>query len=596
MAEPLPSTYGPAGWINWTHNWRKEDGDFLQYRGILRYATDADRPASPQTGQAVYVQATDTVSVWSAEWVPLLSSRLMRLATSGTGATGTSTLSHISAGGAGLVFSNTKVRSSLDFVTSAGFQADTVSVFTAAGGGNRTAKLTTSPANLVSDSPILAPSMTLNGAAGADVLTLSAGNLKVVGTASFTSMVTGAASMQATRFFATAAQDSTANATTRKDYVDTLAATKLSLAGGDMTGALGFGARLGQHINLYSTAYGIGIQGGTLYYRTGGQHKFYVGGSHSDTATASPVTIDSGGLDVAGGLTVTGTASVNSYLYSGVAVVAGGNGGQVRMVDTVAGGYNIYLGFYNGGTTTVPGPRAGWLGYSGTTEFRMMNEMSGGILRLLTTGAGDVYLQPGVGGEIFFSPNNTFQGKMYGTNFIWGKAASDVHNVGLEMDGSYGRYMSTTDVASNLYLHHVGGNDASGKAFIQFLAGTTTVLMSEVRQNSGRNGITIVNCTVSAPSDYRWKNDLGPIPHALDRVLQLRPRSLEWKSNGEKFEGFIAHEAGAVTPYLLSGVKDAVNDEGQIEGQGFNYGGMSPLLAAAIQELTERVQVLEAAA
>ena len=65
----------------------------------------------------------------------------------------------------------------------------------------------------------------------------------------------------------------------------------VNVDGDTMTaGALGFGTRLGQHLNLYGPAlYGIGIQGNNLYFRTGvspAAFRFYSGGVHSDTAAA----------------------------------------------------------------------------------------------------------------------------------------------------------------------------------------------------------------------------------------------------------------------------------------------------------------------
>lgn len=44
-----------------------------------------------------------------------------------------------------------------------------------------------------------------------------------------------------------------------------------------------FGSRLGQHINLYSTSFGLGIQNSTLYLRSGTSFSFHIGGTHSDT-------------------------------------------------------------------------------------------------------------------------------------------------------------------------------------------------------------------------------------------------------------------------------------------------------------------------
>ncbi|MBH8569255.1 tail fiber domain-containing protein [Microvirga sp. STS02] len=47
-------------------------------------------------------------------------------------------------------------------------------------------------------------------------------------------------------------------------------------------GSLGFGAATRQMVNLWNADYGIGIQGGTQYFRTGEAFAWYAGGSHND--------------------------------------------------------------------------------------------------------------------------------------------------------------------------------------------------------------------------------------------------------------------------------------------------------------------------
>lgn len=621
MAEPLPSDgYGPAAWVDYTNNWRKADTDWMQSRAILRYASGP--PASGEVGQTVYDFAADRINMRSKvnRWIPVVAAENLVTGpitssspTEGVGFT------HKQSSGQGLVFAPNEIIAYQKLRTggsevvldSTGLALQTV--------GGVAAKLTTDATGLHSSATIVAPVVIADFQAlattNAKALTATSGvfsaNVSITGTLG----VTGLVSVNAMDI---TADPASANRAARRSWVEGLVNAKLSQAQADalylsqaegdarfinntgdtITGTFNLtrageapliqfyniagGTRFG-YIQSLSTGLTLSSDAANTYVR------LLIGGGESFRAHDT-------GASVTGTLSVSGTAAINSYIYSGIAVRAGGNGGQVQLIDTSGGGYNAYLGYYNGGTTTAPGSQIGYAGFNGSSELRVQNNISAGILRLLTTGAGDVYLQPGVGGEIFLSPNNTFQGKMAGTNFMWGKAAPDVHNVGLEMDGGYGRYMSTTDVAANLYAHHVGANDAANKAFIQFLAGTTTVLLSEIRQNSARNGIVIVNCTTSAPSDYRWKDDLGPVEGALDRVMQLRPRRLRWIESGEEFEGFIAHEAGEVVPYLVNGEKDAITEDGQIEGQGFNYGGETPLLTAALQELAARVTALETAA
>ena len=66
--------------------------------------------------------------------------------------------------------------------------------------------------------------------------------------------------------------------------------------------------------------------------------------------------------------------------------------------------------------------------------------------------------------------------------------------------------------------------------------------------------------------------------------------------------GFLAHEVQEVISQVVSGTKDAVDSKGNSQYQEMDYGGLTPLLTAALQEeiakreaLETRVEALEAA-
>ena len=110
------------------------------------------------------------------------------------------------------------------------------------------------------------------------------------------------------------------------------------------------------------------------------------------------------------------------------------------------------------------------------------------------------------------------------------------------------------------------------------------------------------NVTYGQGSDYRWKENIIDLTETegIDICKRLRPRKYNWIENREgtgqinTVDGFIAHEVqeagvlGAVT-----GEKDAVNEDGSIDGQMLDYGQMTPVLAAAIKGLIAKVETLE---
>ena len=77
------------------------------------------------------------------------------------------------------------------------------------------------------------------------------------------------------------------------------------------SGTINFGNTTRQMLNLWGNAYGVGVQSGTMYFRSGGNFAWYVGGSHSDTAFDS-----GGGTEVArltdGSFSVRGLIQTNN--------------------------------------------------------------------------------------------------------------------------------------------------------------------------------------------------------------------------------------------------------------------------------------------
>jgi len=96
-------------------------------------------------------------------------------------------------------------------------------------------------------------------------------------------------------------------------------------------------------------------------------------------------------------------------------------------------------------------------------------------------------------------------------------------------------------------------------------------------------------------SDYRLKQDISPISDGIERLDRLKPSRFAFKAAPEMVvDGFIAHEVADVVPEAVSGEKDAVDEHGAILPQSVDLSRLVPVLVAAVQALTKRVEVLEA--
>ena len=132
-----------------------------------------------------------------------------------------------------------------------------------------------------------------------------------------------------------------------------------------------------------------------------------------------------------------------------------------------------------------------------------------------------------------------------------------------------------------LYLRRRAGNGT----VVQFYRDTTGV---------GNISVTTTATAFNTSSDHRLKENVQPMTGALEKVAEMKPVTFDWKVNGEKGQGFIAHELQAVAPEAVTGAKDAVDADGKPEYQGVDPSKLVAILVAAVKELSAKVAALEA--
>jgi len=97
-------------------------------------------------------------------------------------------------------------------------------------------------------------------------------------------------------------------------------------------------------------------------------------------------------------------------------------------------------------------------------------------------------------------------------------------------------------------------------------------------------------------SDYRLKENVVDLSNGITRLKALKPKQFNFIADETNTlrDGFLAHEAQEVVPEAVAGEKDAeINDKG-IGYQQMDYGKITPLLTAALQEAIAKIETLEA--
>jgi hypothetical protein len=121
-------------------------------------------------------------------------------------------------------------------------------------------------------------------------------------------------------------------------------------------------------INLWTNAYGIGIQSATQYYRSGGGYAWYLGGTHSDTQNDP----GAGGtrlmyMDSAGNLVITGNVSAANLSGTNTGDSASGGGSGVSSIANVGAAPNSAGGSITGTVLTLQPASASFPGLVSTT-------------------------------------------------------------------------------------------------------------------------------------------------------------------------------------------------------------------------------------
>jgi len=161
------------------------------------------------------------------------------------------------------------------------------------------------------------------------------------------------------------------------------------------------------------------------------------------------------------------------------------------------------------------------------------------------------------------------------------------------------------------YVLLVRNDDTGGgAALVKFSDGSDDILGTIV------GNATSNTTTYGTSSDYRLKENVTDVSNAITTVKTLKPKTYNFISDPDNTpeDGFLAHELAAIVPNAVTGEKDAMTEavlyvegdeipdgkkvgdvkiESKINPQQVDYGKLTPILTAALQEAIAKIETLE---
>ena len=151
-------------------------------------------------------------------------------------------------------------------------------------------------------------------------------------------------------------------------------------------------------------------------------------------------------------------------------------------------------------------------------------------------------------------------------------------------------------------------NTENSSAHLEMMISGNGIIINNA--NSGMNAIVFrtsgngtdagsITCSGSSTSyndtsDYRVKENIVNLTGAINRVKALQTYRFNFINDTSKtVDGFLAHEVASVVPEAVTGEKDAVDSNGNIQAQSVDRSKIVPVLTAALQEAIAKIEALE---
>jgi hypothetical protein len=170
------------------------------------------------------------------------------------------------------------------------------------------------------------------------------------------------------------------------------------------------------------------------------------------------------------------------------------------------------------------------------------------------------------------------------THALFVDAGNNKIGMGLSDPATYGSRLNVemNGGASGSLISCINSATSGTRRQIDFFDGTSTSRKGSI-ETDGTS--TFFNTT----SDRRLKTDIQPIADGTEKLMAMKPVSHKWIADPEapSVHGFIAQEMQEVVPEAVSG------EDGGEEMMSMDYGRITPVLVAALQDAHNKIEALE---
>jgi len=249
------------------------------------------------------------------------------------------------------------------------------------------------------------------------------------------------------------------------------------------------------------------------------------------------------------------------------------------------------------------GNGSSFVGFNGNNQtFVVSNAYNDGAWKYIQTSGAGYYAIQGVSSGVhswFTAPSGTAGNAITFTQAMTLDASGNLlinttsvlsPNRKLQIDSGSGvaAVFKQSNAATNECVDFWNNATTGNNVFVEFQTEAASTARGTISFN--RAAVLI---SYNTTSDYRAKNIIGPVQDSGATIDALKVYEGQMKGATQSRPMLVAHEAQAVTPYAVTGEKDAVKEDGTPDYQQMDVSSLVPLLIAEIQSLRIRITQLE---